>query len=41
MTVYVKTPFETVEDGIANMLVAAIADYEKFMPSSKGETAKK
>ena len=41
MTVLVKKTFETVEDGIANMLAAAIAVYEKFMPSSKGETAKK
>jgi hypothetical protein len=27
MTVLVKKTFETVEDGIANMLAAAIADY--------------
>ena len=35
MTVYVKTPFETVEDGIANMLVAAIDDYNEFMPDNE------
>ena len=41
MTVLVEKPFKTVEDGIAYMIEACNADYEKFMPSSKGETAKK
>ena len=41
MTILVKKTFKIIEDGIDNMLKACNADYEKFMPPSRSEGAKK
>ena len=35
MTIPVKKKFDNVDDGIANMIAAANADYDKFMPASR------
>ena len=39
MTILVKGAFDTVEDGIANMIVAANADFEKMYSPDRGQFA--